>query len=170
MKLYRTFATVGGLTMVSRVLGFARDILIAATLGSGAVADAFFVAFRFPNLFRRLFGEGAFNAAFVPTYAATLERSGPVAARLFAGRLVTLLLLVLGLLTAAAILWMPEVVAVLAPGFPGEPEKFALAVTLSIGLASSSEAGGSNEASLLALADSRVYEAKAGGRNRVVAE
>ena len=66
MNLYRAFATVGGLTMVSRVLGFARDILIAATLGSGAVADAFFVAFRFPNLFRRLFGEGAFNSAFVP--------------------------------------------------------------------------------------------------------
>ena len=69
MKLYRSFATVGGLTMVSRVLGFLRDILIAAVLGTGAVADAFFVAFRFPNLFRRLFGEGAFNSAFVPLFA-----------------------------------------------------------------------------------------------------
>ena len=74
--LYRAFATVGGLTMVSRLLGFIRDILIAATLGSGVVADAFFVAFRFPNLFRRLFGEGAFNAAFVPLFAKRLEGEG----------------------------------------------------------------------------------------------
>ena len=76
MKLYRAFATVGGLTMVSRVLGFVRDILIAAMLGTGAVADAFFVAFRFPNLFRRLFGEGAFNSAFVPLFAKRLEGEG----------------------------------------------------------------------------------------------
>ena len=84
MKLYRAFATVGGLTMVSRVFGFVRDILIAATLGSGAVADAFFVAFRFPNLFRRLFGEGAFNSAFVPLFAKRLEGEGKEAARAFA--------------------------------------------------------------------------------------
>ena len=76
MKLYRAFATVGGLTMVSRVLGFVRDMLIAAVLGTGAVADAFFVAFRFPNLFRRLFGEGAFNSAFVPLFAKRLEGEG----------------------------------------------------------------------------------------------
>ena len=84
MKLYRAFATVGGLTMVSRVLGFARDILIAGVLGTGAVADAFFVAFRFPNLFRRLFGEGAFNSAFVPLFAKKLEGEGKEAARAFA--------------------------------------------------------------------------------------
>ena len=77
MKLYRAFATVGGLTMVSRVLGFVRDILIAAMLGTGAVADAFFVAFRFPNLFRRLFGEGAFNSAFVPLFAKRAGGRGP---------------------------------------------------------------------------------------------
>src|SRR6185437_15710273 len=81
MKLYRAFATVGGLTLVSRVFGFLRDILIAATLGSGAVADAFFVAFRFPNLFRRLFGEGAFNSAFVPLFAKRMEGEGRDAAR-----------------------------------------------------------------------------------------
>ena len=69
MKLYRSFATVGGLTLVSRVLGFVRDILAAAVLGTGPVADAFYVAFRFPNLFRRLFGEGAFKSAFVPLFA-----------------------------------------------------------------------------------------------------
>ncbi|MGZ5914828.1 MAG: lipid II flippase MurJ, partial [Hyphomicrobium sp.] len=84
MKLYRSFATVGGLTLLSRVFGFLRDILIAAILGSGLVADAFFVAFRFPNLFRRLFGEGAFNAAFVPLFAKQLEGEGHEAARQFA--------------------------------------------------------------------------------------
>ncbi|MEX0759383.1 MAG: lipid II flippase MurJ, partial [Tistlia sp.] len=76
MSLLRGFATVGGYTAASRVLGFLRDILIAGTLGTGPVADAFFVAFRFPNLFRRLFGEGAFNAAFVPLFARRLEEEG----------------------------------------------------------------------------------------------
>ena len=64
--------TVGGWTMASRVLGFARDMLIAARLGAGPLADAFFVALQLPNLFRRLFGEGAFNAAFIPAFAGTL--------------------------------------------------------------------------------------------------
>ena len=107
MKLYRAFATVGGLTMVSRVLGFARDILIAATLGSGAVADAFFVAFRFPNLFRRLFGEGAFNSAFVPLFAKRLEGEGREAARKFAEEALAGLVFVLLLLTAVAEIAMP---------------------------------------------------------------
>ncbi len=69
MALLRSVATVGGYTMVSRVLGFVRDVLVAAWLGAGPVADAFFVAFKFPNFFRRLFAEGAFNAAFVPSFA-----------------------------------------------------------------------------------------------------
>jgi putative peptidoglycan lipid II flippase len=86
MKLYRAFVTVGGLTLISRVLGFLRDILIAAVLGSGMVADAFFVAFRFPNLFRRLFGEGALNAAFVPLFAKRLEGEGLASARNFTRR------------------------------------------------------------------------------------
>src|SRR5690625_7372268 len=82
--LLRGFATVGSLTAVSRLLGFLRHILIAAPLGTVPVADAFFVAFRFPNLFRRLFAEGAFNAAFVPLFAARLEQDGKAAAKLFA--------------------------------------------------------------------------------------
>jgi putative peptidoglycan lipid II flippase len=130
MKLYRAFATVGGLTMVSRVLGFARDILIAATLGSGAVADAFFVAFRFPNLFRRLFGEGAFNSAFVPLFAKRLEGEGPAAARAFAEEALAGLLFVLLLLTALAEVTMPLLMYALAPGFSEVPEKFDLAVLL----------------------------------------
>jgi putative peptidoglycan lipid II flippase len=130
MNLYRAFATVGGLTMISRVLGFARDILIAATLGSGAVADAFFVAFRFPNLFRRLFGEGAFNAAFVPLFAKRLEGEGASAARAFAEEAMAGLLFVLLLLTAIAEIAMPLLMYVLAPGFSETPEKFDLAVLL----------------------------------------
>ena len=79
--MFRAIATVGGWTMVSRVLGFCRDILIAAYLGAGPMADAFFVALKLPNLFRRLFGEGAFNAAFVPAFANALTRQGPAVAR-----------------------------------------------------------------------------------------
>ncbi len=99
MKLYRSFATVGGWTLLSRVFGFVRDILIAATLGSGWVADAFVVAFRFPNLFRRLFGEGAFNSAFVPIFAKKLEGEGPEAARTFAEEAMAGLLFVLLIVT-----------------------------------------------------------------------
>jgi putative peptidoglycan lipid II flippase len=130
MKLYRAFATVGGLTMISRVLGFARDILIAATLGSGAVADAFFVAFRFPNLFRRLFGEGAFNSAFVPLFARRLEGEGHEAARRFAEEAMAGLVFILLLMTAVAEIAMPFLMLGLAPGFAATPDKFDLAVLL----------------------------------------
>ena len=130
MKLYRAFATVGGLTMVSRVFGFLRDILIAATLGSGAVADAFFVAFRFPNLFRRLFGEGAFNSAFVPLFAKRLEGEGKDAARAFAEEAMAGLVFVILALTIVAELAMPFLMYGLAPGFSDNPDKFDLAVLL----------------------------------------
>lgn len=130
MKLYRAFATVGGLTMVSRVLGFVRDILIAAALGSGAVADAFFVAFRFPNLFRRLFGEGAFNAAFVPLFAKRLEGEGPDAARAFAEEALSGLATMLILVSVAAMAAMPWLMMLLAPGFIQNPAKYDLAVLL----------------------------------------
>ncbi len=131
MRLYRAFATVGGLTMLSRVLGFLRDIMIAAVLGSGVVADAFFVAFRFPNLFRRLFGEGAFNAAFVPLFAKRLEGEGRDAARAFAAEAMSGLLLILMVLTAACMIGMPWLMYVIAPGFAENPQKFDLAVLLS---------------------------------------
>ena len=130
MKLYRAFATVGGLTMVSRVFGFVRDILIAAVLGTGAVADAFFVAFRFPNLFRRLFGEGAFNSAFVPLFAKRLEGEGREAARAFAEEAMAGLVLILVTLTVVAEIAMPFLMYGLAPGFSATPEKFDLAVLL----------------------------------------
>jgi putative peptidoglycan lipid II flippase len=130
MNLYRAFATVGGLTMASRILGFARDILMAAALGTGPVADAFFVAFRFPNLFRRLFGEGAFNAAFVPLFAKRLEGDGEAAAARFAADAMAGLALVLVVLSAAFMVAMPWAMVVLAPGFVADPEKYDLAVEL----------------------------------------
>ncbi|WP_198374793.1 murein biosynthesis integral membrane protein MurJ [Neoroseomonas rubea] len=128
--MFRSVMTVGAWTMASRVLGFARDILIAARLGAGPVADAFFVALKLPNLFRRLFGEGAFNAAFVPAFAGALVKEGQDAARDLAERMGALLALWLGLLTVLGLIFMPQVLAVLAPGFRADPEKFALAVEL----------------------------------------
>lgn len=130
MKLYKSFATVGGLTLLSRVFGFVRDILIAATLGSGWVADAFVVAFRFPNLFRRLFGEGAFNSAFVPIFARKIEGEGQEAARAFAEDAMAGLVFVLLILTILTELAMPFLMYALAPGFEVQPEKFDLAVLL----------------------------------------
>ncbi len=130
MRLYRSFATVGGMTMVSRLLGFGRDILFAAVLGTGMVADAYFVAFRFPNLFRRLFAEGAFNAAFVPLFAKRYEGEGWQAARIFAEQALALLLAGLLITTALAEIAMPWAMYAIAPGFVGSPEKFDLAILL----------------------------------------
>ena len=130
MALYRSIATVGGWTMASRVLGFARDILIAAFMGAGPVADAFFVAFKFPNLFRRLFAEGAFNAAFVPQFAGTLATRGQTAAVAFAEATLAVMVSVLVPFTVLAMLTMPWLMVVIAPGFLAAPETFALAVEL----------------------------------------
>lgn len=122
--------TVGGWTMASRVLGFARDMLIAARLGAGPLADAFFVALQLPNLFRRLFGEGAFNAAFIPAFAGTLATQGPQAARDLAERMLALMAVWLSSLVVLGIVAMPQIMALLAPGFASDPGKFALAVEL----------------------------------------
>ena len=130
MALLRHFATVGGGTIVSRVLGFTRDVLTASALGTGPVADAFFVAFRLPNLFRRIFAEGAFNAAFVPLFAKALEGEGSRQARRFAEESLAALLFVLLLLTAFAEIIMPLFMLVLAPGFVEETGKFDLSVLL----------------------------------------
>jgi putative peptidoglycan lipid II flippase len=129
--MLRGILTVGGWTMASRLLGFVRDMMIAATLGAGPIADAFFVALKLPNLFRRLFGEGAFNAAFVPEFAGLHATEGPATARRFAEEAFAVMTLWLGLLTLAGEIAMPWMMAVLAPGFEATPEKFALAVTLS---------------------------------------
>jgi len=131
MNLLRAITTVGGYTMLSRVLGFARDILIAALLGAGAVADCFFVAFRFPNLFRRLFAEGAFAAAFVPLFSGELEKNGRDAAKAFADAAFSVLALALVVFVAIMEIVMPFAMWVLAPGFDAVEGKMALATELS---------------------------------------
>ncbi len=122
--------TVGGLTLLSRLTGFARDVMLAAILGAGPLADAFFVALRLPNHFRAVFAEGAFNAAFVPAYA-RLRGENEGAAALFASRIFTLMLGVQVVLLVVAWLFMPQVIALLAPGFRDDPGQAQLAATLS---------------------------------------
>ena len=122
--------TVGGFTLLSRLTGFARDIMLAAILGAGPVADAFFVALRLPNHFRAIFAEGAFNAAFVPAYTHVQGERGAASASLFANRIFTLLFLTQLVLLAVAWLFMPQVIAVLAPGFSADPVRGELAVEL----------------------------------------
>lgn len=129
MSLVRSITTIGSYTMLSRITGFARDMLVAAVIGAGPVADAFFVAFKLPNFFRRLFAEGAFNSAFVPLFAGALEEGRDVA-RAFAEDTLAILTLVLLAFTVACQLAMPWVMHVLAPGFTNEPGKFGLAVEM----------------------------------------
>jgi putative peptidoglycan lipid II flippase len=121
--------TVGGYTLLSRLTGFARDIMLAAILGAGPVADAFFVALRLPNHFRAIFAEGAFNAAFVPAYAHLYGESAR-SAKLFADRIFTLLFGAQIVLLVVAWLFMPQVIAILAPGFAGDPARGELAIAL----------------------------------------
>ena len=128
--MLRGIVTVGGWTMASRLLGFLRDILIAALAGAGPVADAFFVANRLPNLFRRLFGEGAFNAAFVPAFAGLLAREGPDSARSFANETLAVMTFWLLALTLLCMIGMPVIMLGFAPGFSDNPEKFDLTVDL----------------------------------------
>lgn len=126
--MLRPIASVGGFTLISRVLGFVRDILIAAMLGAGPVADAFFVAFRLPNHFRALFAEGAFNAAFVPMFSNLLERNGRDVAREFAEKIHTILLITQLVLLAVFLIGMPWFMYLFAPGFADDPAKFDMTV------------------------------------------
>src|ERR671937_2455703 len=105
--------TVGGYTLLSRLTGFARDIMLAAILGAGPVADAFFVAFRLPNHFRAIFAEGAFNAAFIPAYARIRAQEGPNAAEMFGDRIFTLLVATQIVLLALALLFTPQAIDLL---------------------------------------------------------
>ena len=131
MSLIKKFATVGGATSVSRVVGFVREAMIGAALGAGPMADAFYAAFRFPNLFRRLFAEGAFNTAFIPLFAKELEGGGPEAARRFAEHVLSVLFAWLLLISGVAILFMPALTRwVIAPGFAEDPDKFDMTVAM----------------------------------------
>lgn len=128
MSLMRAIATVGGLTLASRVFGFLRDVLIARVLGAGLVADAFFVALILPNTFRRLFGEGAFSTAFVPMFARLLAGDGRAVAQEFAEQAQALLASLLLAAVILALLGMDWLVPVIAPGFADDPDKLAVAV------------------------------------------
>jgi len=130
MSLFRSIATVGGLTMVSRLAGFVRDLLIARYVGAGPVADAFFVSLRLPNFFRSLFAEGAFTAGFLPLFSGTEATEGRAAAKRFAEDALAILLPALLVFVIVAQVAMPAVIALLAPGFLGDGGRFGLAVTL----------------------------------------
>ncbi len=131
MSLIRSAATVGGTTFASRILGFVRDMMVASAIGTGPIADAFFVAFRFPNMFRSIFAEGAFNSAFVPLFAKRLEGEGEASARHFAEEATSALLFVLLVLTVLAMIFMPALMHVFAPGFGDDPQKRIWAVQFS---------------------------------------
>jgi putative peptidoglycan lipid II flippase len=130
MNLLRALVTVSGLTLVSRILGFARDFIIARAFGAGVATDAFFVAFRLPNLLRRLFAEGAFSQAFVPVLAAHKNTTSAEEVRGIIDRTATLLFLALVVTAAIGMVLAPAVVYISAPGFAKDPGKFGLTVTM----------------------------------------
>jgi putative peptidoglycan lipid II flippase len=130
MNLLRALATVSSMTLVSRILGFVRDAVIARLFGAGLATDAFFVAFRIPNLLRRLFAEGAFSQAFVPILAEYRTRNGEVETKLLVDRVATVLSLAVFAVSILGILASPWIIYVSAPGFSATPEKFDLTVAM----------------------------------------
>lgn len=130
MNLLKSLAAVSSMTMLSRVLGFVRDTIVARTFGAGMATDAFFVAFKLPNLLRRIFAEGAFSQAFVPILAEYKAQQGEEATRTFLAYVSGLLTLVLALVTVLGMLAAPLVIWITAPGFADTPEKFALTSSL----------------------------------------
>ena len=130
MNLLKALATVSSMTLVSRILGFVRDTVIARAFGAGLATDAFFVAFRIPNLLRRLFAEGAFAQAFVPILAEYKNRRGEADTRLLVDHVAGLLALALFIVTLIGIAAAPVIVYLSAPGFAADPQKFALTIDL----------------------------------------
>ena len=129
-SLARSFSQIGVLTTASRILGLLRDIVFAAFLGAGPAADAFLVALKLPNMFRRLSAEGALSNAFVPSFAREAKENGGAAALRLAGEVQAVLLFVLLVVVVVFEIMMPSVVMLLAPGFSTTPERFAAAVAL----------------------------------------
>ena len=130
MSLFKSVATFGGLTFISRITGFLRDMILANFLGAGVLADAFVVAFKLPNLFRSLFAEGAFTSAFVPLFSQKLVSDGKKKSIFFAAQAMAVLVVIVGLFVVLFELLMPYVVEVLAPGFRHDAGKIDLAVQL----------------------------------------
>lgn len=130
MKLVKAMATVGGMTGLSRIVGFVRDVMTAAVLGAGPLADAFFVALKLPNFFRHVTAEGAFSVSFVPIYSEALQRDGEMAAARIAGQAFSVMLLILSVFTVAVIVAMPLLIGLIAPGFEAGSEQFNAAVEM----------------------------------------
>src|ERR1700761_9081366 len=128
--MFKRLLSVGGFTLLSRITGFARDILMAWILGKGVLSDAFIVAFLFPNYFRQIFGEGTINPAFLPRYAALHAKGEHDAAALFADRVFSWQMWVQLVILIFALIFMPAIVSVVAPGFAAHPDQFALTVSL----------------------------------------
>ena len=128
MSLLKSITTFGGWTLISRITGFFRDVVLANYLGAGMVSDAFFVSFKLPNLFRSLFAEGAFSAAFVPIFSQKLVSDGKQQAVKFAAQAISVLAVLVGLFVLIMEIIMPAVVMVLAPGFANDAGKIELAV------------------------------------------
>ncbi|MBQ8437079.1 MAG: murein biosynthesis integral membrane protein MurJ [Alphaproteobacteria bacterium] len=131
MSLFKSVITFGGFTLISRITGFLRDMILASWLGAGMVSDAFLAAFKLPNLFRSLFAEGALTTAFVPMLSGKLANSKKEDAIAFASRTISILAFFVALFVILIELFMPYVVLVIAPGFADDPEKIALTTKLS---------------------------------------
>jgi len=132
MKLIKAMATVGGLTFLSRILGFVRDTLTAIIMGAGPLADAFFVALKLPNLFRRISAEGAFSVAFVPLFSQTIEKEGGIAARDMSRNMMGFMVLILSIIVAMGLIFMPYIIRAIAPGFEPGGERYLNAWSLSL--------------------------------------
>jgi len=131
MKLIKAMATVAGFTMISRVLGFIRDTMTAIILGAGPLADAFFVALKLPNLFRRISAEGAFSVAFIPLFSESIEKDGIEESKCMARNMMGFMFMILTVFSVIAMLAMPYVIRVIAPGFEVDGERYQSAIDLS---------------------------------------
>ena len=130
MNLHKTLATVSGMTMLSRITGLVREFLIARTFGASVYTDAFFVAFRIPNLLRRLFAEGAFSQAFVPILAEYKNQRGPRATRILADHVATVMFWVLLATSILGVIASPAIVLMMASGFAADPLAMSLSVSM----------------------------------------
>ena len=130
MSLIKNTISVGALTFISRIFGYVRDVAIAYSLGASILNDAFIVALRLPNVFRSIFGEGAFSSAFIPIFNEVLERKGKQQAVKFAGRVQTLLVIILIIFCTTMMILMPYVIPLLAPGYSDNEEVMKLTINL----------------------------------------
>ncbi len=129
MRIIRNIMTISGFTFISRIFGLVRESMISHLLGASLVTDAFFVAFKFPNFFRRIFAEGAFNAAFVPLFSRKLVSDGRDGAKELAEQVFSVMLVFLTLFVALVVIFTPSIIHILAPGFSTTPERLELAIT-----------------------------------------